>query len=371
MSTASRAHPLHPHTRRSPYFDRTEALGASEYMPYNHMYMPMGYGRDAREDYQALTERVTLWDVGAERQTELRGPGALALADLLTTRSLADLEVGACRYTPVCDDAGQIMCECIVLRPWDDVVWFSHSSVDLTLWARGIGRWRGDEAEVTEPDVAPLQLQGPRAAAVLGPLCAADLARLGRQRCTVTTVAGVDAVVSNTGWSREPGFEIYPLGSDRAVELWDALLAAGEPHGLLVTGPVISRAVEQGISDTQYATNSGMNPLEAGMAALLDLDGRDFVGADALRTVAANGPARVTLGLVCDGPAFPPMDDYWPVVTEAGEPAGVARWAVWSYALERNVAVVLVDAGLADAPLAVFAPDGDRPGTPHALPFVS
>ena len=361
---------LHPTIRRSPYFARTLAAGADDFMVYNHTYMPMGYGRDPAEDYRALVERVTLWDVGAERQTELRGPGALALADYLAPRRMADLEVGACRYTPVCDDAGEIMCECIVLRPWDDVVWFSHSSADLTLWARGIGRWRGDDAEVTEPDVAPLQLQGPRAPAVLGPLCAADLGRLGRQRCVPTTVAGVDAVVSNTGWSREPGFEIYPLGSERAVGLWDALVQAGEPHGLLVTGPVIARAVEQGISDTQYATNSHMNPIEAGMAALLDLDGRDFAGAEALRAVAANGPARVTRGLVCAGPPFPPMDDYWPVVTAAGEPAGVARWAVWSPALERNVAVVLVDAALADAALSVRAPDGDRPGTPHRPPFV-
>jgi len=65
--------PLYPSTRTSPYFPRTEAAGAVEYIVYNHMYMPLGYGRDPREEYRAVTEAVVLWDVGAQRQTELRG----------------------------------------------------------------------------------------------------------------------------------------------------------------------------------------------------------------------------------------------------------------------------------------------------------
>jgi glycine cleavage system aminomethyltransferase T len=361
---------LHPTIRRSPYFERTLDHGACDFMVYNHTYMPMGYGRDPRDDYRALVERVTLWDVGAERQCELRGPGALTLADHLAPRRLADLEVGECRYTPVCDRAGTIMCECIVLRPWDDAVWFSHSDVDLTLWAAGIALARGDDVGVAEADVAPLQLQGPRALDVLRPLAGHDLASLGRHRCVPIAIAGVPTVVSNTGWSREPGYEIYPLGSGNAVELWDALCAAGEPHGLLVTGPNVVRAVEQGISDTQYATNEGVNPIEAGIGTLLDLD-RDFVGGDALRAVRDRGPARRTIGLVCDGDPFPPMEQHWPVETANGETAGIARWAVYSFALERNIAVCLVRAGLETGDgLLVQAPDGPRRGEPHPIPFV-
>ena len=70
---------------------------------------------------------MTLWDVGAERQTELRGPDALPLADYLSPRD-PTMAAGDCRFSPVCDDAGEIMAECIVLRPWDDVVWFSHAT---------------------------------------------------------------------------------------------------------------------------------------------------------------------------------------------------------------------------------------------------
>jgi glycine cleavage system aminomethyltransferase T len=360
---------LHPTIRRSPYFERTLRAGAGDFMVYT--YMPMDYGRDPREDYAALVERVTLWDVGAERQAELRGPGALALADHLAPRRLSDLAVGECRYTPVCDRAGAIMCECIVLRPTADVVWFSHSDVDLTLWATGLALARGNDVAVAEADVAPMQLQGPRAADVIEAVGGAEVAGLARFRCAHSRLAGVECVVSNTGWSREPGFEIYPLGSERAVDVWDALVVAGEPHGLLVTGPNIVRAVEQGITDTQYATNSGMNPIEAGIGAMLDLDRPDFVGRDALRAVRDHGPARHTVGLVCDGPPFPVMERLWPVSAPDGRPAGEARWAVYSIALERNIAVVLVDAGLdAAAGLVVEAPDGPRRGELHPIPFV-
>jgi len=269
----ARRPPTYPNVRRSPYFAETERAGATEYMVYNHMYMPIAYDRDPAEDYRAMTEAVTLWDVGAERQTELRGPDARRLADYLCTRNLHDMETGRCRYTLVCDPEGTVMSEPIVLHPWDDVVWISHGDVDLTLWARAIAEHGGYDAAVSEPDVAPLQVQGPRSPEVLAAVCQ-DAQAMRSFDCVVTQVAGADAVVSRTGWSREMGYEIYPLSSERGIELWQALLAAGEPHGLLVTGPNLSRAVEQGITDTHLYVNDGINPFEAGSGKFVDQIGR-------------------------------------------------------------------------------------------------
>ena len=179
------------------------------------------------------------------------------------------------------------------------------------------------------------------------------------------------AVVSNTGWSREAGYEIYPLGSGRAGELWDALCAAGEPHGLLVTGPNIVRAVEQGISDTQYATNSGMNPIEAGIGGMLDLERPTSSAATRCGPCEMRGRRGGRSGWCATATPFPPMELHWPVRPPDGADAGVARWAVHSFALERNIAVCLVDARLDPARgLTVQAPDGPRRGEPHAIPFV-
>lgn len=340
-------------------------------MVYNHMYMPIDYGRPPEQDYVALVERVSLWDVAAERQTELRGPDALALADYLCARDLTRLAVGGCRYSVVCDDAGSVMAECIMLRPFEDVVWISHGDVDLTLWAKAIAldaRWR---LTVSEPDVAPLQVQGPRSgdtvAAVAGPV----ILDLAPYRCLVRPVLGTDVVISRTGWSGGPGFELYPLSSARALELWDVLLAAGERHGLLVSGPNLIRACERAITDTHYAVNSGMNPFEMGAGWSVDLEAGPFVGRDALRRAAQAPPARKTVGLVAaaDG-HLPRMEAFWPVSGDHGE-VGVARWAVRSIALGRPIAIALVDARVHQGQrVLIHHPEGKIEAEVTGLPFI-
>ncbi|WP_020495790.1 glycine cleavage T C-terminal barrel domain-containing protein [Sciscionella marina] len=359
-------------TRRSPYFERTLAEGALEWGVYNHTYMPFVYDNDPRAEYDAMVSGVTQWDVGAERQAEFRGPDALKFADYLAPRSLSKLPVGGCKYTPLCDQNGKIMSEIIVLRPFEDVVWFSHSDVDVSLWAYGLAQAGRFDVEVAEADIAPFQIQGPKARDVLAPLVEADLASLRRFRCVVTKLAGVDVVISNTGWSKEAGYEVYPIGTAGAVEAWDAVREAGREHDLLVTGPNLNRAVEQGILDTQYATNSDMDLLEAGLGGFLDLDGEDFIGRDALRKVRVEGPRRKTIGLVSDNAEWPLFEGFWPLQDNAsGQQVGIVRWAVWSYALERNIAVALVDAAVGEADeFTIVSPTGEHKANVHPVPFI-
>jgi glycine cleavage system aminomethyltransferase T len=367
-STSVRA-PLHPNVRRSPYFAATERAGAIEYMVYNHMYMAIVFANDPREEYRALLERVCLWDVGAERQTQLRGPDAVALTNFLCTRDMRQLQVGQCRFTMVCDDDGTIMTEPIVLRPWDDVVWISHGDIDLTLWAVGLARAGGYDVEVSEPDVSPIQVQGPRALDLLGTI-APGVEELAYYRCTETTVAGRPCVVSRTGWSRDLAYEVFPLGSEHAMELWDALEEAGEPLGVLVAGPNLSRAVEQGITDTHYFVNSGMTPYEAGAQRLVNLSSAPFVGADALSRAAETPSRRHTLGLVLDDPPGR-LEEFWPVSGARG-PAGEVRWAAYSYTLERHIAIGLLDSGVGVGDrVTVDAPLGLVEAVTQELPFVA
>jgi glycine cleavage system aminomethyltransferase T len=218
-----------------------------------------------------------------------------------------------------------------------------------------------------------MQLQGPRALDLLDPLTGVDLAGLPRFRCVETTVAGVPAVISATGWSKEPGFEIYPLGSARAPDIWDAIAEAGDPHGLLVTGPNVVRAVEQGITDTQYRMNSGMDPFEAGVGPMLDLDRPSFVGREALLRVRDQGPARETIGLAGTpgDESLPWLTDFWPLELVDGTPAGVVRWAVYSFALDRPIAIALADRSHAGATeYVVQSPGGPIVMNPHPFPFV-
>ena len=346
---------LYPITRRSPYWSGAEAAGVVDFMVYNHMYFPLIYQHSPAEEYAALTERVTLWDVGCERQTELRGPDALRFAQYLTTRDLSTLNTGQCKYTLVCDPEGQIICDPVLLRPWDDVIWLSHGDVDLSLWARGIALHGGFDVKVCEPDVAPLQIQGPTSLDVLRGLVGAPLDELGSYKCVVTSIAGIPAVVSRTGWSGGLGYEVYPLSTDHAMDVWNAILEAGRPHGIMVTGPNINRAVERGVTDTAYYSNSGMNPFEADQGRFVDFGKGEFVGRTAL-LAAASTFKRKTVGLLVDG-ELPLLEWYWRVSSERGE-IGEVRWATHSFALDRNVAIAVVDRA---------AELGDRVRIHHAL----
>ena len=248
--------PLSYSIRRSPYFERTLAAGAIDFMVYNHTYMPIDYGRDPLVEYRGDHEGVTLWDVGAERQAQLRGPDALRFADYLSPRNLLDLAVGRCRFTPVCDPRGQVMADCIVLRPFDDTVWYSHSDADISLWAYGLALARG----------ARRRGRGGRrrARAAAGAARAAPSSRrstpatssaLQRFDCAAVDVAGVPCVVSNTGWSKEAGYELYPLGSERCLELWDALVAPASRTACSSPGPT-SRARSSRASPTRSTTST-------------------------------------------------------------------------------------------------------------------
>jgi glycine cleavage system aminomethyltransferase T len=335
---------LYPISRRSAYWQGTVVAGVSEFMVYNHTYMPLVYHHSPAEEYAALTERVTLWDVGAERQTELRGPDALQFAQYLTTRDLSTLKVGDCKYTLVCDPDGQIICDPVLLHPRSDVIWLSHGDADLTLWATGVAMKSGFRVDVREPDVSPLQIQGPKSLSMLRELVASPLDALGFYKCLVTQVAGIDAVVSRTGWSGGLGYEIFPLSSDRAMDLWNCLVEAGRGFGLMVTGPNVFRAVEKGVTDTAYYSNSNMNPYEAGHGRLVHLEKGDFIGRLALRKIAAEGAKRKTVGLLIDGD-LPQLEWYWPLSDVRGK-LGEVRWAVHSFELRRNIGIAIADAAL-------------------------
>jgi len=335
---------LYPISRRSAYWEGTVKAGVSEFMVYNHTYMPLVFHHSPAEEYVALTERVTLWDVGGERQTQIKGPDAVRFAQFLTTRDLSKLKVGSCKYTLACDPQGKILCDPVLLYPWENVVWLSHGDVDLTLWAAGAAIHSGFQVEIDEPDVQPVQVQGPKSLDMLRGLVEASLDELGFYKCVATKVADIDAVISRTGWSGGLGFEIYPLSSVHAMALWDALVEAGRPFGLMVTGPNVFRAVEVGVTDTAYYSNSGMNPYEAGHGRLVDLEKGEFIGRQALRTVAAEGARRKTVGLFIDG-ELPNLEWYWPLKDSHGG-TGEVRWSVHSFKLNRNIGIAIVDSAL-------------------------
>ena len=359
--------------RRSPYFEASRRAGARHFAVANHMYQPSGYA-DPVAEYWNLVEGVTLWDVATERQVEVAGRDALAFAELLTPRDLSKLPVGRCRYVVVTSEEGGIVNDPVLLRLAEDRFWFSTSDSDLLLWAKGVAVHAGLEVAIGEPDVSPLQVQGPKSPAVIEALFGPEIAGLGYYRLAETELEGIPLVVTRTGWSGEAGYEIFLRDSASAETLWERVLEAGRPQGIAVTGPSDIRRVEAGILG--YGCDIGLdtNPFEADLERLVELDKEaPFIGKAALTRIAKAGATRRLVGIEITGaPLAAPFAQPWPVLGEDGAQVGKVTVALHSPRLNRNIGYAMVPVGQS-APgtkLAVAAPWGEAEAIVAEKPFV-
>jgi glycine cleavage system aminomethyltransferase T len=152
---------LYTRIRKSPYFYASRRHGVEMYSFYNHMYHPRHYG-DPVAEYWELLNGVTLWDVGVERQVEITGPDAFTLANMLVPRDLNKCAVGQCKYVFITAPDGGIINDPILLRLGENHFWISVADSDVLLWAMGVAYNSGLDVKIGEPDVGPMQIQGPK-----------------------------------------------------------------------------------------------------------------------------------------------------------------------------------------------------------------
>jgi glycine cleavage system aminomethyltransferase T len=147
--------------RKSPYFDATVRWGAKGFSVYNHMYIPRDFG-DPEQNFWNLVNDAILCDVAVERQVEITGPDAARFVQMLTPRDLSKMAVGQCKYILITNADGGILNDPILLRLAENHFWISLADSDILLWAQGVAVHSGLDVTICEPDVSPLQLQGPK-----------------------------------------------------------------------------------------------------------------------------------------------------------------------------------------------------------------
>lgn len=360
-----------PRVRKSPFYDATVDAGATAFTIYNQMYMPMSYG-DLLAEYQTLTSGVSCWDVAAERQVEIVGPDAAALTQYVSARNLEGLRPGRARYAPMCDYDGCLINDPIALCLAEDRWWLSIADSAMALWVKAIAGAKGFDADVFEPDVSPLALQGPRADEVCRTLFGAELIdSIGFFQHRFVTFEGIPLVLCRSGWSRQGGFELFLTDGDRGDELWDRVMVAGEPHRIAPGAPNQMERIESGLLSYGSDTDADTDPIEAGLGQFVDLDTEhDFAGKDALIARRAEPHKRRRLVNVDIDGSMPPSQHPWPARL-SGRPVGRVRSATWSPKLGRNIGLALVstDAATPGAPLTVDADGEALTATVSPVPF--
>jgi glycine cleavage system aminomethyltransferase T len=362
-----------PWYRKSPFFEKTLEAGCSAYDIYNHMYLP-GYYADPAEEYWHLLDKVTLWDVAVERIVEITGPDSSAFVNTLTCRDLTKCAVGQGKYVLITADDGGIINDPVLLRVEENRWWLALADSDAGLWARGVAVHSGLDVTVREPEIYPVQVQGPRSKDVIRSLFGDAVANLRYYWTAQADLDGIPVVISRTGWTGEVGYEVYLRDPTRGGELWDRIMEAGRPHDIRPIAPCEARRIEAGIFNYGSDMTIANNPFEImGLERLVEAQEADYIGKAALEEIRERGVSRKLVGIEVGGEPLPfELHEKRPALHE-GKAVGTVTDLIWSPRLEKNIGYVWLPLELAEpgTALEVVAPDGSRwPSRSAAIPFL-
>jgi glycine cleavage system aminomethyltransferase T len=357
--------------RPSVFYNATVKEGVVSFTTYNQMLMPTGYG-DPEGEYWRLINGVSQWDVAVERQVELLGPDAGVLAQILSPRDLSRCKVGQGKYVAMCNHDGVLINDPILLKLADDRYWLSIADSNIWFWARAVAAERGLDVQVSEPDVSPMALQGPKAEDVMAHLFGDWVRDLKYFWFQETNLSGIPVAVARSGWSKQGGFELYLMDGSRGDELWNIVREAGQAWGIGPGNPNPSERVESGLLSYGGDTDDVTNPFEVRLGGFVDLEvPDDVIGIQALRDIKARGPERQQLGVILDGDSALVQDPHWNEITCEGKKVGHLTTCAWSWRMKKNIGFALISNTCAPAErVQVMRADGPLHGVLVELPFL-
>ena len=326
----------------SPFYQSTLKEGVQEFTTYNNMLMPTGYG-DPEGEYWRLIRGVSQWDVAVERQVQLEGPDAGRLAQILAPRDLSKCKTGQGKYVAICNHDGILINVPILLKVNEQCYWLSIADSNIWFWAKAIASERKLRVEVSEPDVSPMAIQGPKSDDVVASVCGDWVRELKYFWFQETSIEGIPVAVARSGWSKQRGFEIYLMDGSQGDRLWNIFREAGKPWDIGPGNPNLMERIESGLLSWGGDTDEKTNPFEVLMGKYVDLDVPDeVIGIEALRTIKAEGPRRHQLGLVMDEDKPLDLGFVWNDILVDGAKVGHLTNNVWSRRLEKNIGFALV-----------------------------
>jgi aminomethyltransferase len=360
--------------RRTAWYEATQRYGPKGFTVYNHMYFPINFDTFENE-FDALLNGVTVWDVAVERCLEISGPDGFTFAQLLTPRDLSKCAVGQGKYVLICDSDGGIINDPVLTRMDENTFWFALASSDALLFARGLkNAYPNLDVTIKEADVSPLQVQGPKSKDLMAKLIGPEILDLKYYFWTEAKIAGAPVVITRTGWTSEIGYEVYLTDGTKGSEVYEAIMEAGQEFGVKPTGPSDIRRIEGAIFNWNADMTYENNPLEMGLDRLVawDLSDDASISIKALKAIRDKGVARKINGVEIDGDPFPALNNVkWPV-TDGGAELGKVTSAIYSPRLKKNIGYAWLPTAKSKLgeTITIESEWGTRTGTVVAMPFV-
>ena len=320
--------------KKTALYEIHKKLGAKlvEFAGYE---MPIQY-KGIREEHRRVRETVGVFDVSHMGEIEISGAGALETVQKLTINDASKLENGMVQYSAMCYENGGIVDDILVYRLRDkfmfvvnaankakDLQWIIDNKLDNT----GIND--------TSERITQLAVQGKKAEATLQKLTKVDLSSIKYYTFVQESLADVPMLISRTGYTGEPGFELY-FANDYAVPVWNAVFEAGEefkiePIGLAARDSLrLEKKMYLYGNDIDQTTN----PIEAGLGWITKLEKGPFIGSEYLNMVKEAGVQRKLVAFVLKAPGFP-RKDY--KIFRDGTECGVVTSGTVSPILEKGI----------------------------------
>mgnify|MGYP001318111442 FL=1 len=341
--------------RKSPFWHLSHEAGCWRATVYNRIYHPRGYVKPedggAMVEYEALVNRVTMWNVAVERQIRVKGPDAEAFTDFVITRDATKIEPMHGKYAILCNEKGGILNDPVLLRLSEDEFWFSISDSDLLLWMQGVNVAKQFNVEIDEIDVCPLQIQGPLSEDLMAKLAGEELRDVPYYGLMEANINGADCVISQTGFTGEKGYEIYVRDThENAEKVWNKVLEDGEEFGLMVIAPAHHRRIAAGILSWGQDLDHETSPFQVNLAYQVPRNKKsDYIGKEELerqRDVIDSGDAPFKMkmvGITLGGKEITDYaPDFWIVADTDGNDMGYVTSPWWSPELETNIALAWV-----------------------------
>ncbi len=338
--------------KKTPLYEAHVAL-KGKIVPFAGFEMPVQYPSGIIAEHQLVRTTAGLFDVCHMGEFVLRGPQALDLVQAITVNDASKIAVWQAQYSAMCLESGGIIDDLLVYRGPDHfmlVVNASNKEKDLA-WVQQQAQTFDVEVIDKSDETALLAIQGPRAAEIVQALTDTDLSGIGYYRFGEGSVAGIEGILSRTGYTGEDGFELY-IPAGEAMPLWTALMEEGADKGLAAAGLGArdSLRLEMGYPLYGNDLDEDHTPLESSLGWITKLDKGDFIGRGVLVKQKEDGVARRLVGLKLTERGFPRHG--YPIVSD-GEDVGEVTSGVVSPSLGIGVAMGYVPTDLAKPGTAV------------------
>lgn len=357
--------------KRTAFYDRHVHLGG-KIVEFAGFEMPVQYAGIV-EEHKCVRDHVGVFDVSHMGEVAIHGGGALAFVQSITVNDASKLTPGKVQYSAMCYPDGGIVDDLLVYHMGDYymlVINAANTAKDIAWMQQHLG---SDVTLVDRSDATSLlAVQGPRSLDTLKKLTGADLGSMAYYHWIQARVAGVDMVVSRTGYTGELGFELY-FTADKATgeRVWDALFEAGKEYGIapIGLGARDTLRLEMGFCLYGNDIDNTTNPLEAGLGWITKIDKGSFIGQEAIKKVKQAGLKRKLAAFTVNDKAFPRHG--YPIQV-GGAAVGTVTSGTFSPTLERGIGMGYVpfSSSATGSMIDVMIRNRPVPATVVSLPFV-